>query len=405
MKDIKKIELLAPAGNMEKLKTALYFGADAAYMGGHNFSLRQYSQNFSYDEIFEAARYTHNLGKKLYVTVNIFARDNDFAQLEEYLNILQEAKIDAVIVSDLGVLDIVLKNTSLDVHISTQANTTNARAIDFYANLGAKRVILARELTLKEIQNINKNLTKDIELEAFVHGAMCVSYSGRCLLSNFFTGRDSNRGECVQSCRWDYLLYQKTKPDKPLVINQDAKGTYILNSKDLNMLNHLDKLIQAGISSFKIEGRMKTAYYVATIVNAYRRALDYLANNLKIPEYILQEPYKTSHREFTTGFYFDKPEECYSSSRTIQTYDFVAIVKGYDNGKALVEQRNRFEIGDELEILSPGDTFLKTIKVQKMQNINGKPIMVADQVQQELYIHTDFKLSSGDILRKKQKNS
>ena len=405
MKDAKKVELLAPAGNMEKLKTALYFGADAVYMGGHNFSLRQYSQNFSHEEIFEAAQYTHNLGKKLYVAVNIFARDHDFAQLEEYLKILQEAKVDAVIVSDLGVLDLVLKNTRLDVHISTQANTTNARAIDFYANLGVKRVILARELTLKEIQNIKKNLTKDIELEAFVHGAMCISYSGRCLLSNFFTGRDSNRGECAQSCRWDYILYQKTKPDKELIINQDAKGTYILNSKDLNMLNHLDKLVQAGISSFKIEGRMKTAYYVATIVNAYRRALDCLTNNQKINEDILQEPYKTSHREFTTGFYFGNPEECYSSSRTIQSYDFAAIVKDYDNGKALVEQRNRFEIGDELEILSPGDTFLKTIKVQKMQDSDGQPIMVADRVQQEVIIYTDLKLNTGDILRKKQKNS
>ena len=227
---------------------------------------------------------------------------------------------------------------------------------------------------------------------------------GKVFIKQLFTGAIPIAAS-AQSCRWDYILYQKTKPDKELIINQDAKGTYILNSKDLNMLNHLDKLVQAGISSFKIEGRMKTAYYVATIVNAYRRALDCLTNNQKINEDILQEPYKTSHREFTTGFYFGNPEECYSSSRTIQSYDFAAIVKDYDNGKALVEQRNRFEIGDELEILSPGDTFLKTIKVQKMQDSDGQPIMVADRVQQEVIIYTDLKLNTGDILRKKQKNS
>lgn len=402
---MKKIELLAPAGNMEKLKTALYFGADAVYMGGHNFSLRQYSQNFSTKEIYEAAQYAHNLGKKVYVTINIFARDYDFGELREYLKVLEDAKIDAVIVSDLGVMDMVLNNTKLDVHVSTQANTTNSRAIDFYAKLGVKRVILARELSLKEIQEIKRNLKSGIEIEAFVHGAMCISYSGRCLLSNFFTGRDSNRGECVQACRWDYNLTQSTKPGKDLIINEDEKGTYILNSKDLNMLNYLDQLAQAGIDAFKIEGRMKTAYYVATVVNAYRRALDCLYNGQAVPEIILNEPYKTSHREFTTGFYFNNPEQSYSSSRPIQTYDFTAIVKDYNNGRALVEQRNRFEAGDELEILSPSDAFLKTIKVNEMFDKDGNLVKVADKVQQELYINTDIELRSGDILRKKQKNS
>jgi putative protease len=402
---MKKIELLAPAGNMEKLKTALYFGADAVYMGGRNFSLRQYSQNFSNDEIFEAARYAHGLGKKIYVTVNIFARDYDFGELSEYLKLLEAAKIDAVIVSDLGVIDTVLNNTKLDVHISTQANTTNSRAVDFYAKLGAKRVILARELTLKEIQEIKQNLKSDIEIEAFVHGAMCISYSGRCLLSNFFTGRDSNRGECVQACRWDYVLSQSAKPGKELIINEDDKGTYILNSKDLNMLNYLDQLAQVGIDAFKIEGRMKTSYYVATIVNAYRRALDCLYNGKSIPEYILQEPNKTSHRDFTTGFYFNNPGQSYSSSRTIQTYDFAAIVKDYNNKKALIEQRNRFETGDKLEILSPTGAFLKTIKINEMFDKNGNLVKTADKVQQELFINTDIELHSGDILRKKQNNS
>ena len=402
---MKKIELLAPAGNMEKLKTALYFGADAVYMGGHNFSLRQYSQNFSTKEIYEAAQYAHNLGKKVYVTINIFARDYDFGELREYLKVLEDAKIDAVIVSDLGVMDMVLNNTKLDVHVSTQANTTNSRAIDFYAKLGVKRVILARELSLKEIQEIKRNLKSGIEIEAFVHGAMCISYSGRCLLSNFFTGRDSNRGECVQACRWDYNLTQSTKPGKDLIINEDEKGTYILNSKDLNMLNYLDQLAQAGIDAFKIEGRMKTAYYVATVVNAYRRALDCLYNGQAVPEIILNEPYKTSHREFTTGFYFNNPEQSYSSSRPIQTYDFTAIVKDYNNGRALVEQRNRFEAGDELEILSPSDAFLKTIKINEMYDKDGNLVKVADKVQQELYINTGIELRSGDFLRKKQKNS
>ena len=402
-----KIELLAPAGNMEKLKTALYFGADAVYMGGHNFSLRSFSQNFSEDEIFEAVKYTHTAGKKLYITVNIFARDKDFDQMKEYLSLLNDAGVDAVIVSDLGVMDMVLTHfPKLDVHISTQANTTNSRTIDFYAKQGAKRVILARELTLDEIKEIKDNLKTNIEIEAFVHGAMCISYSGRCLLSNYFTGRDSNRGECVQSCRWEYQITEKSRHNQPLDISEDEKGTYILNSKDLNMLEYLDKLASAGISSFKIEGRMKTAYYVATVTNAYKRAMDILNSGKKynLPQYIIEEPSKTSHREFSTGFYFNQPQQCYNSSRTVQNYDFVAIVKGCTDGKILVEQRNKFCVGDELEILSPSDMFLKTIKIEKMRNEYGEEIKAADKVQKDIYISTDLKLNTGDILRKKSNN-
>lgn len=399
-----KIELLAPAGNMEKLKTALYFGADAVYMGGHNFSLRSFSQNFSDDEIFEAVKYTHNADKKIYITVNIFARDKDFDQMKEYLSVLSNAEVDAVIVSDLGVMDMVLKDfPKLDVHISTQANTTNARTIDFYARQGAKRVILARELTLDEIKAIKDNLKTDIEIEAFVHGAMCISYSGRCLLSNYFTGRDSNRGECVQSCRWEYQITEKSRNTQPLDIFEDEKGTYILNSKDLNMLEYLDKLADAGISSFKIEGRMKTAYYVATITNAYKRAMNILkdSNQYNLQQHIIEEPSKTSHREFSTGFYFNQPQQCYSSSRTVQNYDFVGIVKGYIENKIIVEQRNRFCVGDELEVLSPSNMFLKKIKIEKMWNEQGEEIIIADKVQKDVYILTELKLKSGDILRKK----
>lgn len=408
-KDMKnEIELLAPAGNMEKLKTALYFGADAVYMGGQNFSLRSYSQNFTDSEIFEAVKLLHSAGKKLYVTVNIFARDKDFEKMKEYLGLLSEAGVDAVIVSDLGVMDMVLSDyPKLDVHISTQANTTNARTIDFYARQGVKRVILARELTLDEIKAIKDNLKTDIEIEAFVHGAMCISYSGRCLLSNYFTGRDSNRGECVQSCRWDYFITERTRPNKPLEISEDEKGTYILNSKDLNMLMYLDKLRDAGISSFKIEGRMKTSYYVATVINAYRRALDILKRNSQyvLPQYLIEEPLKTSHREFSTGFYFGQPEQSYQSSRTVQTYDFVAIVKGYKDNKILVEQRNRFCVGEELEILSPSDMFLKKIKIEKMWDEKGQEIQKADKVQKDVYIFSDLHLNPGDILRKKLDNS
>ncbi len=399
-----KIELLAPAGNMEKLKTAIYFGADAVYMGGQSFSLRSFSQNFSEDEIFEAAKYAHDFGKKLYVTVNIFARDKDFGEMKEYLSRLENAEVDAVIVSDLGVMDLVLNDfPKLDVHVSTQANTTNARTIDFYARLGAKRVILARELSLDEIKAIKNNLKTDIELEAFVHGAMCISYSGRCLLSNFFTGRDSNRGECVQSCRWEYQITEKSRPNRPLDAFEDKYGTYFLNSKDLNMLEHLDKLMQAGISSFKIEGRMKTSYYVAIITNAYKRALNILKaeKQFVLPDYIIDEPLKTSHREFSTGFYFGQPEQSYISSRTVQNYDFVAIVKEIAEKKIIVEQRNKFEVGDELEILSPSDMFLKKIKIEKMWDDRGKEITVADKVQKDVHIMTELKLNKGDILRKK----
>lgn len=404
-KILPQLELLSPAGNMEKLEAALYFGADAVYVGGQNFSLRNFSQNFSNEEINFVTKTVHSLGKKLYVTVNIFARDSDFEAMKLYLQMLAKANVDAVIVSDLGVLDMVLTDfPSLNVHISTQANTTNARSVNFLAKLGAKRVILARELSLTEIKEIKDNLKYPVELEAFVHGAMCISYSGRCLLSNYFTDRLSNRGECVQPCRWDYTLTQKAHPKNQLTVNEDNHGTYILNSKDLNMIEYLDKMADAGISAFKIEGRMKTSYYVAAVTNAYRRAMDLLRRNLDeyvCPQELKDELYKTSHRGFSKGFYFGTPEQSYNSSRSVYDYDMIAKVLASDLGKILVEQRNKFCVGDEIEVLSPTNNYNITFKVQKIEDEKGKEITVADKVQQAVYIFTNLPLQKGDFLRKK----
>lgn len=401
---MKNLELLSPAGNPEKLNTAFYFGADAAYIGGKNFSLRSLGDNFDYNQIKEAVAKAHSVGKKIYVTVNIFAKSSDFAPIKEYLAELERIGVDAVIASDLGIIDLVLSDYSkLDVHVSTQANTTNAYSAKFYKRLGVKRIVLARELSIDEIAEVNQQTGGEIELEAFVHGAMCIAYSGRCLLSNYFTGRQSNRGECVQACRWEYYLVEKNRKTDALEIVEDEKGTHILNSKDLNMIEHLDKLANAGVSSFKIEGRMKTPYYVATVTNAYRRALDILKSGggYNLPQELIYELKKTSHRDFTTGFYFNSPEQCYETSRSITEYDFIAIVKDTGNGYSLIEQRNRFEKGDELEVLSPNDTFLKRIVVSKMTDESGREITVADKVQQKLRLYSDIPLKSGDILRKK----
>lgn len=399
------VELLAPAGNYEKMVTAFKYGADAVYMAGKKFGLRAFAGNFDNDEIEKTVNYAHSLGKKVYITLNILAHEGDFDELKDYVQYLEKIKVDAVLVSDIGIMDFIREYApKLTLHISTQASILNSYAIKALMRLGAKRIVLARECSLEEIKKIRANIPADIELEAFVHGAMCISYSGRCLLSNYLTGRDSNRGECVQACRWEYCISEVNRKDDKYPIQEDERGTYILNSKDLNMIEHLKELKDAGVNSFKIEGRMKSPYYVANVVNAYRRAIDNMDNMTpNLMEELKSELVKTSHRKYTTGFYFGADDkECLESSYPVQTHEFMALVIGDSDGeKTLIEQRNRFKVGDELEVLSPNDTFNKIIKVTKMENEAGEQVDDAKNVQEKLYLYTILPLKQHDILRKK----
>ncbi len=398
-----KIELLSPAGDMEKLKTAFYFGADACYFAGKKFGLRAFSNNFDDDELKSSIEFAHSKGKKCYITLNILAHNSDFEGMAEYIKYLSDIHADAVIVSDIGVMSLVKSVApDMEIHVSTQANITNKYSAYEFVKLGAKRLILARELSAREIKEIRDFIPKDIVLETFVHGAMCISYSGRCLLSNYLTGRDSNRGACVQACRWEYCIREKNR-ENYLEIQEDNKGTYILNSKDLCMIEHIKELYDAGVRSFKIEGRMKSPYYVATTTNAYRRALDDFYENKPFNTILKDELEKTSHRKYTTGFYFGADDkECLESSNPVQTHEFVAKVKeNQKDGYCLIEQRNRFKIGDELEILSPNDTFNKTITVEELLNTEGVKVEDANKVQQPLYLKTNLPLKENDILRKK----
>lgn len=404
----RKIELLAPAGDFERLKTAIHFGADAVYFAGKNYGLRAYGTNFDDMNIKEAMDYIHSHGKRGYVTLNVYARHNDFDGLKDYVQTLVDAGVDAVIVSDLGIFSFVHTNfPKLEIHISTQANTTNSYSAKMWKDLGATRVVLARELNIDEIRTIARD-NPGLELEAFVHGAMCISYSGRCLLSNYLTNRDSNHGECVQACRWKYSVVEEQRPDDKFDLEEDERGTYIFNSKDLCLIDYLDKIIDSGIDSLKVEGRMKSSYYVATVINAYRRALNHLAQCKKdnkayeVPEILKHELEKASHRKYTTGFMFSdgKPTQNYESSIQEQSSRFMAIVLDKQNNKILVEQRNKFAIGDSLEILSPGEEFNKSIKITRMEDELGNEVVEARNVQQKLWIYTTQDIQVGDILRK-----
>lgn len=404
---MKNIELLAPAGNMEKLKTALHFGADAVYLAYKQFGLRAFSDNFEADELKIAVDLCHANNKKVYVTLNIFAHNADFSTMPDIIALLDEYNVDGVIVSDMGVMEMVKKIAPrLAIHLSTQANLTNKYAAKAYVDLGVKRLVTARELTLNEIKEIRDFIPDDIEIESFVHGAMCISYSGRCLLSNYTTGRLSNHGECVQSCRWEYALMEKSRGGEYFPIEEDARGAYILNSKDLNMIRYIDKLADAGITSFKIEGRIKTSYYVASVVGAYRKAIDLYyrePEKFVLPEELYDDLLKPSHRMYCTGFYFgkDSVNQCFDTSKPRQTYDFIALVKQTAEDGFIVEMRNRFKVGDVLETMSPGENHNKLIKIEKMEDLLGNSVTDALNVQQELKIYSDVKLQPGDMLRKK----
>ncbi len=403
-----KAELLAPAGDMNKLKTAFYFGADAAYVGGKNFSLRAQAGNFTDEELAEAVRYSHELGKKLYVTVNILARNDDIKEAAEYLKFLERIGADGAIISDAGLVALAKEVApELPVNLSTQANTLNFKAASLWKNFGVKRVILARELSLKEIKEIAET-NEGLEIETFIHGAMCISYSGRCLLSDYRTGRKSNRGECVQACRWNYEIREKGSSGAFMEMEEDSRGTYILNSKDLCLVDYLAELIDAGVCSMKIEGRMKSEYYLATVINAYRRALDELyekgAEYKKNPLY-KSELNKTAHREFTTAYLLGENDrtENFSDSQSVGTHKFIASVleDTSEEGYALIEMRNRFVTGDVLEVLSPSKSFNKKIVVLKMTDEKGEIILDAKLVQQRVRLYTSVHLCAGDMLRKK----
>ncbi len=392
------MELLAPAGNFDKLVTAVHFGADAVYFAGKMYGLRAFAGNFEDEEIVKAMEFLHANGKKGYITLNIVANDSDFKNIDNYLNLLVEAKVDGLIVSDIGLIYYLRKNfPSLNVHVSTQANVNNSYSAKFFADLGVTRIVLARELNLEQVKEIYKSVGDKVELEAFVHGAMCISYSGRCLLSNYMTGRDSNKGACVQACRWQYSIREVNKSEE-YPIEEDERGTYILNSKDLCMIEHLKELEEVGVCSLKIEGRMKSDYYVASVINAYRRALD-KKNEINI---LKDELEKTSHRRYTTGFYFNSDDkEFLETSMPVQTAEFVAkVVDDSKNGMVKVEMRNRFMVGDELEILSPNESFLKIIKIEKIINEKGEEIADCKRVQDIVTINCPYELKKGDILRR-----
>lgn len=394
---MKKTELLAPAGDMETLKTALRFGADAVYIGGPFMQLRAEVSGFSEDEIKEAVKYTHSFGKKLYVTVNSFAKNEEIEPLGRYAKRLYEAGVDAVIVSDIGAL-CAIRNAAenLEIHISTQANCQNYASALAYYKMGAKRVVTAREMTLSEIAEMRKKLPDDMEIEAFAHGAMCMSYSGRCFLSPYLSGRSGNRGECTQPCRWSYHITEMKRPGEFFQIEETEGGTNILSSRDMNCMDIIDDMIAAGITSFKIEGRMKTPYYVATVVSAYRKRLDG-CTDLTVLNHELD---CISHRPYCTGFYLGQLKKYRPDEQVpyISECTFAGTVKTCENGVLTVEQRGKFSVGDTLEIVSP-DVFGKSFKVEEIINSEGKSVQSAPHAQETIKIPCPFKLSQGDILR------
>lgn len=407
---MKKPELLAPAGNLDKLKKAFLYGADAVYIGGEEFSLRVAAENFTVDEIKEGVAFAHDRGGKVYLTANIIPHNEDIDAYEKYILEVKDLGLDGVILSDLGMFQVTRELApELEIHVSTQANNVNYKSAQMWHKMGAKRVILAREMSLAEIKEIRERVPEDLELEAFVHGAMCISYSGRCLLSNYMSGRDSNQGNCAHPCRWKYHLMEEQRPGEYMPVFENERGTFIYNSKDLCMIEHMDKLIESGLSSFKIEGRVKSEYYVATIVRAYRQAMDayfedpehYVVN----PEW-LEEIKKVSHRDYTTGFYFGKPgatEQNYATSSYIRDYEMVGIVVGYNPETKLAEviQKNRFFKGGAVEFVRPvGKFFSQTIT--ELYDENGVPLEVANRPQSKVFVKTEEPVEADTFLRQER---
>ena len=407
---MRKTELLIPAGSLEVLKTAVIYGADAVYIGGEVFSLRARSRNFSPEDMKEGIAFAHERGVKVYVTVNILAHNEDLEPVRAYLHELKEIGPDALIISDPAVFTMareILPET--DIHISTQANNTNYGTYLFWHSLGAKRVVSARELSLEELKEIRAHIPEDMEIETFVHGAMCISYSGRCLLSNFLTGRDANQGACTHPCRWNYAVMEETRPGEYFPVYENERGTFIFNSKDLCMIDHIPELVEAGIDSFKVEGRMKTALYVAVVARTYRQAIDdYLKDpalyRQNLPHY-REEIAKCTFRPFTTGFFFGKPSheaQIYDSNTYEKAYTYLGIVEGRDqNGRYGLYQRNKFSVGEEIEVMKPDGRNL-TVTVREMADEEGQPMESCPHPKQRFFIDVGEALEDHDILRRRE---
>ena len=410
---MKKVELLAPAGNLEKLKMAVTYGADAVYLGGEEYGLRAYADNFGRDEMTAGIDYAHAKGKKAYLTMNIIPHNDDLREMSSYIKAAEAMGVDAIILSDPGIYSIVRETSpGMKIHLSTQANNTNWKSVEFWYRHGVDRVILSRELSFEEISEIREKVPEKLELEVFIHGAMCISYSGRCLLSNYMVGRDSNRGLCAHPCRWEYYLMEEKRPGEYIPVYENERGTFIFNSKDLCMIEYIPQLIKSGVASLKIEGRMKSSYYVATVVKAYRDAIDsYYANpvDYKFKEVQFDEISKASHREYTTGFYFKKPvgdDQIYHTSSYVREYDFIGLVMSYDKNTkiATIEQRNRMFTGDEIEVVRPKGNFY-TQKIKWMKNTDGESIDVAPHPQMTVYMPMDDRVEKMTMLRRKAKDN
>ena len=407
---MRKTELLIPAGSLDVLKTAVIYGADAVYIGGEAFGLRAKAKNFSNEEIKEGIAFAHERGVKVYITANILAHNEDLAGVEAYFHELKDVAPDALIISDPGVFAIARRVLpDMELHISTQANNTNYGTYLFWHEMGAKRVVSARELSLAEIKEIRAHIPDDMEIESFIHGAMCISYSGRCLLSNYFTGRDANQGACTHPCRWKYAVVEETRPGEYMPVYENERGTYIFNSKDLCMIEHIPELIDAGIDSFKIEGRMKTALYVATVARTYRRAIDDYKTDPKLYEANLEwykeEIGKCTYREFTTGFYFGKPDEnaqIYDSNTYVKNYTYLGTVEETDgDGRCRIEQKNKFSVGETIEVMKPDGRNLAAV-VKGIYDEEGNARESAPHPKEILWVELDQETDTYDIFRRRK---
>ena len=407
---MRETELLMPAGSLDVLKTAVVYGADAVYIGGEAFGLRAKAHNFSMEDMKKGIGFAHSRGVKVYVTANILAHNQDLDQVEGYFEELREVGPDALIISDPGVFMAARRVLpEVDIHISTQANNTNYGTYQFWHGLGARRVVSARELSLEEIKEIRGKIPKDMEIETFVHGAMCISYSGRCLLSNFFTGRDANQGACTHPCRWKYALVEETRPGEYMPVYENDRGTFIFNSKDLCMVEHIPELMEAGIDSFKVEGRMKTALYVATVARAYRRAIDDCKKGRDVFEqnsgWYKEEIGKCTNPEFTTGFFFGKPgsdAHIYKSSTYVKDYTYLGTVDQVDpRGFARIEQKNKFSVGETIEVMKPDGRNL-SVEVREIRSQDGALLESAPHAKQVVYVDLGEGLEEFDILRRRE---
>ncbi|MBC5690247.1 U32 family peptidase [Mediterraneibacter sp. NSJ-55] len=403
-------ELLIPASSLEVLKTAVVFGADAVYIGGEAFGLRAKAKNFTMQEMQEGIAFAHAHDVKVYVTANILAHNEDLPGVKAYFEELKAIKPDGLIIADPGVFEIAKEVCpEIERHVSTQANNTNYGTYQFWHKQGASRVVAARELSLKEIKELRENISEDLEIEAFVHGAMCISYSGRCLLSNYFTGRDANRGACTHPCRWKYAVVEETRPGEYMPVYENERGTYIFNSKDLCMIEYIPELLGAGIDSLKVEGRMKTALYVATVARTYRKAIDDYQRDPKLYEqnmpWYLEQISNCTYRQFTTGFFFGKPDEntqIYDSNTYVKEYTYLGIVEEIREGRVRIEQRNKFSVGEKIEIMKPDGRNIETT-VKRIINVDGEEQNSAPHPKQTLFVELDGEAEKYDILRRAEK--